>query len=139
MYIYFDAADLANYQQQKVKVKDKFLEVGEQLLRNFSRALQKDIQDRRKAAAVNKQIKQALSVEKTWLDATIANAFVTAAEAYDTTFCIYTRRRTLTMCCKQVFTTLVQATAWTASCSAEQRSRADSLRRLASLSQNRCV
>jgi len=81
MYIYFDAADLANYQQQKVKVKDKFLEVGEQLLRNFSRALQKDIQDRRKAAAVNKQIKQALSVEKTWLDATIANAFVTAAEA----------------------------------------------------------
>ena len=81
MYIYFDAVDLANYQQQKVNVKDKFLEVGEQLLRNFSRALQKDIQDRRKAAAVNKQIKQALSVEKTLLDATIANVFVTAAEA----------------------------------------------------------
>jgi len=61
------------------KVKDKFLEAGELLLRNFSRASQQDIQDRQKAAeaalvakrmardksaAVNKQIKQALSVKK---------------------------------------------------------------------------
>jgi len=61
------------------KVKDKFLGASELLLRNFSRASQKDIEDTRKAAeaahvakimardqsaAVNKQIKQSLSVKK---------------------------------------------------------------------------
>jgi len=60
-------------------VKDKFLEAGELLQRNFSRASQQDIQDRRKAAeaalvvrkmardksaSVNKQIQQALAVKK---------------------------------------------------------------------------
>ena len=61
------------------KFKDKFLEAGELLQRNFSRASQQDIQDRRKAAeaalvvrkmardksaSVNKQIQQALAVKK---------------------------------------------------------------------------